>query len=136
METVDAVQQRLKELRDGLLRLHKVLLESEQRVYERDVERITSRGQLLNLVLHDPWFHYLHELSELVVHIDETMEAKEPVPNEADAKRLVARSRALVSPAEEGRGFARRYFEAMQRDPNVVIAHSDMLKTLERLGSQ
>ena len=67
----DPVQRRLAELRNGLLKLHKSLLDSESAVYDRDVKRITSRGQLLDLVLNDPWFAWLHELSELVVLIDE-----------------------------------------------------------------
>src|SRR5256885_2711465 len=41
----DRTQERLKNLRNGLLRLHKSLLDSERAVYERDVERITSAGQ-------------------------------------------------------------------------------------------
>ena len=134
MGTANGTHQRLTDLRNALLRLHKTLLDSEQRVYERDVARITSRGQLLNLVMSDPWFGYLHELSEMVVHIDETIEATEPPPNEVDADRLVARARALISPAEEGKGFAKRYFEALQNDPNVIMAHSDTLKALERLA--
>jgi len=74
----EPVQQRLTQLRNGLLGLHKTLLDSERARYERDVERISSSGQLLNLVLYDPWFAWLHELSELVVLIDETLDAKEP----------------------------------------------------------
>ena len=134
MGTANATQQRLTDLRNALLRLHKTLLDSEQRVYEHDVQRINSRGQLLHLVMSDPWFAYLHELSEMVVHIDETAEATEPPPREADANRLVARARALVTPAEEGTGFAKRYFEALQNYPDVVMAHSDTLRVLERLA--
>lgn len=134
MATLNVTQQRLNELRNALLWLHKSLLDSEQKVYERDVARITSRGQLLNLVLSDPFFAYLHELSELVVYIDETSEATDPPPNDDDADRLVARARTLISPSEEGQGFAKRYFEALQNDPNVVMTHSELLKILERLA--
>ena len=49
-----------------------------------------STGQLLNLVLHDPWFAWLHELSELMVLIDETLDADEPA-TASDAGRLLAR---------------------------------------------
>jgi hypothetical protein len=30
-------------------------------------------------------------------------------------------------------GFARKYFEAMQRDPDVVLAHRDMIQAFEQL---
>jgi hypothetical protein len=126
-------QQRLKDLRDSLLALHKTLLDSEQASYERDVARIESRNELLQLVLYDPWFAWLHELSELVVLIDETLDAEEP-PESAEADRLVAQALDLLAPNETGRGFAKRYFEALQRDPDVVIAHAKTRRLVVSLG--
>ena len=128
----DRTQERLRNLRNGLLRLHKSLLDSERALYERDVERITSTGQYLGLVLNDPWFAWLHELSQFIVVIDETLDADEPA-TPADADRLTLQARALVSPSEEADGFARKYFEAMQRDPNVVLAHRDMIRAFGEL---
>src|SRR5277367_6910536 len=99
---LDPVKQRLTELRNGLLALHKTLLDSERAVYERDIARINSSGELLNLVLYDPWFAWLHELSEFVVLIDETVDpigkkprAKEPTPV-IDAERLIAQAGELL----------------------------------------
>src|SRR6478736_9034179 len=120
-------RERLNDLRNGLLRLHKSLLDSERAVYERDVERITSTGQYLGLVLNDPWFAWLHELSQFIVVIDETLDADEPA-TPADADRLTLQARTLVAPNEDAAGFARKYFEAMQRDPNDVLAHRDMIR--------
>src|SRR5438132_9263442 len=120
---------RLTSLRDALLRLHKVLLESERASYEHSIARITSSNQYLGLVLQDPWFAWLHELSQLIVVIDEILDAKEP-PTASDADRLVAQARRLITPSETGRGFERQYFEALQRDPDVVIAHGKTAKIL------
>jgi hypothetical protein len=131
----DATQQRLTDLRNGLLRLHKTLLDSERATYEHDVAKITSPGHLLGLVMDDPWFAYLRELSGLVVAIDERMDAKEPT-TAAEAEHFVRRARALLTPAEEGRGFEKRYFEALQRDPDVVLAHAATVRLLAVLGSQ
>jgi hypothetical protein len=128
----DSTTQRLNDLRNGLLRLHKSLLDSERAAYERDVERISTTGQFLNLVLNDPWFNWLRYLSQFIVVVDETLDSKEPVTSE-DADRLIARARELVSPSEEGTGFARRYFEGMQRDPAVVLAHRDMVQVFAGL---
>jgi hypothetical protein len=128
-----STQQRLTQLRNGLLHLHKALLDSERAWYERDIERISSSGQLLELVLHDPWFAWLHELSELVVFIDEMLEA-EDAPTTPDADRLVAQARALLAPDEAGAGFRKHYFDALQRDPDVVLAHAQMARVLTRLG--
>ena len=125
----DRASERLTGLRNGLLHLHRSLLDSERAAYERDVARITSTGQYLNLVLNDPWFAWLRELSQFIVLIDETLDLDEPA-TPSDAARLVAQARALLSPSEEGAGFGRRYFEAMQRDPGAVLAHRDMLRVL------
>jgi hypothetical protein len=130
---MDDVRDRLKALRNGLLRLHKALLESERAAYERDIARITSTGQYLGLVLDDPWFHWLHELSQFIVVIDETLDRKEAPATMEEADRLIERSRTLLIPAEGGNGFARRYFEVMQRDPGTVLAHRDMLQVLAGL---
>jgi hypothetical protein len=126
-------RERLKNLRNGLLPLHKYLLDSERASYERDVAPITTSGQFLDLVLNDPWFAWLRELSQLIVVIDETLDLDEPATTE-DAARLIAQARTLASPAEQGAGFARRYYDAMQRDPGVVLAHRDMMKVFAELG--
>ncbi len=131
--SLDPVKQRLTDLRNGLLGLHKTLLDSEQATYERDIARISSSGELLKLVLYDPWFAWLHELSEFVVLIDETVDAEEP-PQGIEAERLIAQAWELLAPNETGRGFAKRYFEALQRDPDVVLAHARMRKVLAGLG--
>jgi len=123
----------LADLRNGLLKLHKTLLDSERARYERDIQRINSSGQLLSLVLHDPFFAWLHELSELIVLIDETLDAEEPA-TASEAGRLLAQARTLLTPAESGKGFRKEYFEALQRDPDVVIAHGAAMKVLGRLG--
>jgi hypothetical protein len=127
------LRQRLKALRDGLLRLHKSLLDSERAAYERDVTRITSTGQYLGLVLEDPFFQPLRELSQFVVVIDETLDRKESPVTAEETDTLVQRARGLLTPSEEGNGFARRYFEILQRDPETVLAHRDMLQVLSEL---
>jgi hypothetical protein len=128
----DRTRERLTTLRNGMLRLHKHLLDSERAAYERDVARITTTGQYLNLVLNDPWFAWLRELSQFVVLIDETLDLEEPA-TAADADRLIARARDLVSPSEMANGFGRSYFEAMQRDAAVVLAHRDMIRVFGEL---
>src|SRR5580658_11066195 len=107
--SLDPVKQRLTELLNGLLRLHKTLLDSERAVYERDIARISSSGELLKLVLYDPWFAWLHELSEFVVLIDETLDDKDGLDG-INAERFVSQAWELLAPNETGTGFAKRYF--------------------------
>jgi transcriptional regulator with PAS, ATPase and Fis domain len=128
----EAPRERLTRLRNGLLHLHKSLLDSERAAYERDVERISSTGQFLDLLLNDPWFGWLRELSQFIVVVDETLDQDETLTAD-DATRLIGQARELVSPAEDGSRFARRYWEAMQRDPAAVLAHRDMLRCFGEL---
>lgn len=123
----------LTDLRNTLLELHKILLDSERAIYERDVARIHTPGQMLGLLMEDPWFAYLRDLSRLIVAIDERIDDKEHPPESADAAAFVARARALITPAENGRGFERRYFEAMQRDPAVVLGHAAAARIINGL---
>jgi hypothetical protein len=124
------LRERLKALRNGLLKLHKSLLDSERAAYERDIARITSTGQYLGLVLDDPFFQPLRELSQFIVLIDEALDRKETPISTEEAEQLLKQARLMLVPSEGGSGFARRYFEIMQRDPETVLAHRDMLQVL------
>jgi catechol 2,3-dioxygenase len=126
----DAGRQRLRDLRTRLLHLHKVLLEDTRAAYELDRGRVGSNANLLQLVINDPWFAWLHSLSEMVVRIDEAVEPDSPA-TQPDAALLVDQVERLLTASESGDGFARRYYEALQRQPAVVLAHADVRRTLK-----
>ena len=136
MPAEDRTHERLTELRESLLKHHKALLDSERASYEHEVERITTSNQFLNLVLNDPWFAWLRELSQLVVLVDEVQDNKKDPPMAADADRLVMQARTLITPAENGTGFQKKYDEAMQRDPDVVLAHGRVVRILAGLAAE
>jgi len=123
-----ARRQRLEELRRGLLRIHKALLDDARIRYEREQGRIEGSGAFLRLVLNDPWFDWLHPLSGLVVQIDELLAADEPTAADGDA--LIGQSRTLLRPDAGGDGFQRRYHRAIQDVPDVLIAHVATAKSL------
>jgi catechol 2,3-dioxygenase len=128
----EGMRTHLRDLRTRLLNLHKVLLDDARAAYEMDRGRISSNANLLQLVINDPWFAWLHPLSELVVRIDETIEPDSPA-TEADGAALVDQVEHLLAPAENGETFARRYFEALQRQPSVVLAHADVRRALKTM---
>jgi catechol 2,3-dioxygenase len=128
----DETRRTLRDMRGRLLNLHKVLLEDTKVAYELDRGRIGSSGSLLQLVINDPWFAWLHPLSELVVRIDQTIEPGSPAA-ESDASALLDQVERLLTPAEHGEPFARRYFEALQRQPAVVLAHADVRRAMKAL---
>ena len=130
----DTTRENLKALRTGMLRLHKILLDLERRDYERARGKIGNSYEFLQLVLKDPWFDWLHRLSELIVQIDETLDTRdsETPATEADASALIERAKTLLAPAETGTEFQKNYFLALQRSPDVVLLHSEIIKLLGR----
>lgn len=127
----DLARARLVNLRRGLLRLHKTLLDSERLTYEKVHGRVSSPGAFFQLVIGDTWFEWLHRLSELVVQIDEMLDADEPA-TAIDATRVIEQARMLLKPSEDGAGFGKRYYDALQRDPDVVLAHAAVKKLLRK----
>lgn len=107
----------------ALLRLHKALLDDERVSYERVHGRIPSNGAFLQLALNDAWFAWLRPLSQLIAKLDELSESNDPAPREA-IPALLASVRTLLIPTEEGEGFGRQYYDALQRSPDVVLEHA------------
>jgi hypothetical protein len=120
--------QLLTDIRIKLLHLHKQLLDTERIRYEQ-VHGQVSNGELLQLAIDDDRFAWLHRLSESIVQIDELIHSDEPIASEAIAA-LIADVRILLTPDEVGNDFAVRYDAAFQRNPDVVLAHADLVTLL------
>lgn len=120
---------RLIDLRLGLLRLHKALLEMERIDYEKIHGQVNS-GELLQLVLDHPQFSWLRMLSALVVEIDEALDADEPATL-SDCEALISQARLLLT-SPESEEFKTRYQAALQREPAVVVAHSAVIQLLRK----
>lgn len=119
---------RLRDLSRSLLRLHKALLDNERDIYEQTYGRV-SGGELYRLVLNHEQFAWLRPISELIVRIDELLDADDPLTID-DAESLFAQTRSLLSPSESGAGFDRKYFDALQREPAAVLAHREVKQAL------
>ena len=118
----------LPELRAALLELHKTLVDSERISYEQTIGTIPSPNHFLQLLINDPWFAWMHPISELVVKMDQALDSKRAPLTDADAEALVKQARALLVASEEGEGFPKHYFDALQREPGVVMAHAAAVK--------
>ena len=119
-------REKLITLRNSLLRIHKTLLDMERRDYER-ANGAVNAGELFRLVIGHPQFAWLHNISEFVVRIDETLASEEGV-TDADAHVPVSLARKLFAPTEAGDGFQKQYFDAIQRDPAVVMEHAELVR--------
>jgi len=128
------LRKQILEMRSSLLSLHKALILAEQVTYERINGRVESTSQLLHLVLNDPWFTWLHPLSQLVVRIDELLDDKSEL-SLIEVEHFLIEARALVRPSEEGDGFERSYYEALQREPDVIFAHVEVKKRLTKIAA-
>lgn len=123
----EGLRTRLDTLRTSLLSLHKTLVESERAEYEKTIGKIQSPNHFLHLLTTDPWFAWLSPLSRLIVSIDEALDAKEPLTH-AEVERLVKEAAKLLVASESGEGFAQNYHEALQRDPDVVLAQGQVTR--------
>jgi hypothetical protein len=130
-----ATRQPLQELRDALLDLHKILIDSERAVYEANLGPIHSPHHFFQLLSSDPWFAWLRPVSQLIVAMDEALDAEESLTNDS-VNALMNESVFLLLPAERGGEFGERYMAALQRDPQVVLAHAKVAKHIGSKKSQ
>jgi hypothetical protein len=119
-------KEKLVALRNALLLIHKTLLNMERRDYERDNGAVNT-GELFRLVIDDPQFAWLHNISEFVVRIDETLAGKEPITVDYMRECFVL-ARKMFTPTESGDAFQKKYFDAIQRDPAVVMDHAELAR--------
>ena len=121
-----SAREKLVALRLALLRLHKTLLDMERREYERVNGHVTA-GELFRLVIDHSQFAWLHNISEFVVRLDEALAAEAAVtPQETSSAITLARK--MFAPSESGDAFQKKYFDAIQLDPAVVIEHADLAR--------
>lgn len=130
-EDLASAVRELRDVRQSLLRLHKALLDCEREAYERAHGRIENAYEVLQLVMHDPWFAWLHRLSGLIVQMDEMLDADEPL-RETNITALIEQARTMLIPSETGDEFQRKYFTSLQTCPDAVLAHAGVVKLLGR----
>jgi len=110
----------LTDLRNLLLEQHKLLLDRERAEYEKVHGDVGGPRPLLALVLNDPQFAWLKQISTLVVEIDEALSRRSKAgQQEADA--LATQARQIMRPREHGNEFQMAYYQAIQESPDIVI---------------
>ena len=122
----EAQRERLLSLHKRLMNLHKILLDDERKAYEKANGHVASPHQVLTLVMHDPWFDWLHRISEKIITIDEIIDESESSSEEAG--RLMSDLRALFKASDSE--FIKRYRTILQREPAAIHAHIEVQKLL------
>jgi hypothetical protein len=123
----------LRQLRDALLELHKILIHSQKREYEKNSGKIESRAELYELVTNHKDFAWIRQLSELVIGVDEMLDNKQP-PRPGNVRSLVAYTRKLLTISQTKTEFEKLYHRAVQQYPTVAIAHAAVMQLLRKLG--
>lgn len=124
------IRQRLTELREAMLPLHKALLEFERVGYEATFGKIQSPFHFLKLVTDDPWFTWLAPMTQLITAMDEMLDAKKEPLTAAGVEAVAERVKTLLVATESGEGFSRHYDEALQRNPDVILLHAAVAKLI------
>jgi hypothetical protein len=122
----------LRAAQPSLLSLHKALLDAERAQVE-SVQGPMSGPEFLQLVSDPIRYGWLKPFSRLIIAIADTLDPREDEPG-AEAAELLAEARELVLPPKDDTPFGRRYLALMQRDPGLVMAHSEATKALGRAG--
>jgi hypothetical protein len=106
-----------------LLALHKAVLAAERRNLER-VHGQLSNAAFLQIVSDPVRYGWLKPFNELILAWEEDEDERLP------EDELLARTRELFAPPKEKTPFGRRYLSLMQREPALVLAHRDLVRSL------
>jgi len=123
-------KEQLAALRSRLIVLHKALIDSERVEYEKSFGKLKSPQEFLKALINDPWFAWLQPFTAMVAGIDEMLEREEPLRQE-DVQKVKSNARALLEVREETDDSRRSYFEALQREPDVILAHAAVMKEIK-----
>jgi len=135
-------QESLSQVRRTLLDLHKALIERERALYEKSHGAV-SAGEMLQLLIRDDAFSWLHPISELIVRVDELIsnanERRRPTPARpamtpdqvnAEADILLVETRELLTAGDAPGHFRAHYDAVLQADPAIVLMHRAVMSAL------
>src|SRR5438034_7820465 len=119
----------LLETASALREVHRALVEATRASYERENGPAGGPGQMLRLLTEDPWFAWLHPMSELIVDLDSLL-AQELLPS-----GTVAGVREEIDRLTKAGGspFWAKYAPLLQTDTDVVMAHGRLRRAINAL---
>ena len=120
----------LRQVRQGFLRLHKALLDSERETYEQQFGKIQTNGDFFQLVISHEWFDWLRPMSQFIVQVDELMDDKDAIAA-SQIRDLLQQAQELLKASEEGTIAEQRYDQAIQRSPDIAFMYAETLNSLK-----
>lgn len=120
----------LAPIREGLLHLHKALLDRERLAYEAAHGPVANNMAFLQLLIDDAWFAWLRPFGLFIVQIDEALETDPPL-SVPGAHALLDQARALLRASETGSDAEKKYHAVLQAgDDPIVLLHADLKRQL------
>src|SRR5213595_586910 len=119
----------LLEAAAALREVHRTLVQAVRATYEREIGPAGGPGQMLKLLTEDPYFAWLHPMSELIVDLDSLLTQELlPAGTVAAVRMEIDRlTQAGDSP------FWSKYAPLLQSDPGVVMAHGRLRRAINAL---
>jgi hypothetical protein len=119
---------RLQRLIDGLLALHRALIDVAKRDYERSKGPVANPYALFSLLTSEPSFRWLQPMTRFIVEAEELRDRKGAPPGPAEVDALASRARSLLSTEEAG--FAAKLEIALETHQASGAAHQSLMKLL------
>ncbi len=110
--SIEEKSKNLREIRNRLLSLHKVLMDRDRENYERESGAVTP-NKFLELLLSDERFEWLRTLSTLIVRIDEAFALDDGISAEM-IEGFNVELRSLFDDSDPG-------FEDFKRNMNAAL---------------
>jgi len=119
----------LLEVAASLRDVHRMLVQAARAAYEREHGPAGGPGQMLRLLTEDPYFAWLHPMSELIVDLDSLLTQELLPPGTVAAVRLEVDRLTRASDSS----FWTRYAPLLQSEPDVVMAHGRLRQAINAL---
>jgi hypothetical protein len=129
MATESNYKPALLEVAAALREAHRALVSATRAAYEREVGPAGGPGQMLRLLTEDPFFAWLHPMSELIVDLDSLLAQELLPPGTVAGVRLEVNRLAQAG----GSPFWEKYAPFLQSEPEVAMAHGRLKQALKAL---
>jgi hypothetical protein len=119
----------LLEAAEALREVHRALVSATRASYEKEHGLTKGPGHMLRLLTEDPYFAWLHPMSELIVDLDSLL-AQELLP-----RGTVAAVRMEIDRLTQAGDtpFWQSYAPFLQSSPPVVMAHGRLRRAINAL---
>jgi len=125
---MQSIIQLLKESRLRLLKLHKLLIDTERENFENLNGKITS-GHYLNLLVNDSNFEWLRKFSTLIVEIDEMLDLDDGYTINMINKNL-SQMRELLDSETIDENFNKKFKNVLQTNSEVADKREEIVKLI------